>query len=223
MGSRPFCAKSCAPCQLSTGTAALAFVAQDGRENGALARGLAFVAARIAFYILLGAVVMYALGGSVRAPGALLTTIRKAIGPLTVLIGLVTLGALPFRFGFGARAAQRFSKLAEGRGGTLGASLLGLAFSFAFCPTLFLLFFGLTVPLALASPLGFAYPAAFALGMSLPLLAFAWLASPLGAGSRASAGFLRGLRRTRRVLTPLAGVVFVLAGVYDTLRYWLVA
>lgn len=173
------------------------------------------------FYILIGAVVMYGLGGSVQAPGEMLTTVRKAIGPLTVLVGLVSLGVLPFRFGVGAGASTQLSRLIEGRGGTLGAFLLGLAFSFAFCPTLFLLFFGLTIPLALAAPLGFAYPAVFALGMSLPLLAFAWLVSGRERAD-SSVGFLRGLHRSRRVLTPLAGIVFVLAGAYDTLRYWLV-
>ena len=213
---------SVAPCQLSTGTATLAYVAQDGQENGALRRGLAFVAARVLFYAVVGVVVLYLLGGSVDAPGTFFAFIRKVLGPLTVLIGLVTLGLVRFRFGFGSRASSHFSSLAQTRGGIVGAFLLGLAFSFAFCPTLFLLFFGLTVPLALTAPLGFAYPVLFALGMSLPLLTFAWLIGSVGAGANSSQGFLRGLRAFRRVAHPLSGVVFVLAGLYDTLRYWLV-
>ena len=209
---------STAPCQLSLGTASLAFVAQDGQPGGALRRGLAFVLGRVLMYAIFGGIVMFALGGSLQAPGPLLSTIRKLIGPLTMLVGLVTLGALPFRLQLGANLSERFKDFSETRGGTLGALLLGIAFSFAFCPTLFLLFFGLTVPLALTVPLGFAYPVVFAIGMGLPLLAFAWLIS------RASPtqDLFGGVRRSRRWLTPLAGAVFVLAGVFDTLRYWLI-
>jgi cytochrome c-type biogenesis protein len=209
---------STAPCQLSLGTASLAFVAQDGQPGGALRRGLAFVLGRVLMYAIFGGIVMFALGGSLQAPRPLLSTIRKLIGPLTMLVGLVTLGALPFRLQLGANLSERFKDFSETRGGMLGALLLGIAFSFAFCPTLFLLFFGLTVPLALTVPLGFAYPVVFAIGMGLPLLAFAWLIS------RASPtqDLLGGMRRSRRWLTPLAGVMFVLAGVFDTLRYWLI-
>ena len=160
---------STAPCQLSLGTASLAFVAQDGQPGGALRRGLAFVLGRVLMYAIFGGIVMFALGGSLQAPGPLLSTIRKLIGPLTMLVGLVTLGALPFRLQLGANLSERFKDFSETRGGTLGALLLGIAFSFAFCPTLFLLFFGLTVPLALTVPLGFAYPVVFAIGMGLPL------------------------------------------------------
>lgn len=81
------------------------------------------------------------------------------------------------------------------------------------------MFFGLTLPLALTSPLGFACPAVFALGMTLPLLVFAsFLPS---ASTRGQGQFLRGERPWRRLATPLAGMVFVLAGLYDTFVYWL--
>ncbi len=214
-----------APCQLSTGAAALAFVARDGRPGGALERAGAYLAARVLFYAVLGALVMYALGGAVQAPGALLFWVRRALGPLTLLIGLVTLGALRLDFGFGAAVSAQFQGLARARGGVLGAFALGLAYSLAFCPTLFLLFFGLTVPLALSAPLGALYPAAFAVGMTLPLLGLAWLVSSAGAASpdgaaRSSGGYLRAVRGWRRLATPLAGVVFVLAGLYDTVVYW---
>ncbi len=129
---------STAPCQLSTGTASVAFVAQDGQPGGALRRGLAFVLGRVLMYAIFGGIVMFALGGTLQAPGPLLSTIRKVIGPLTVLVGLVTLGWLPFRLQLGSNLSERFKGFSETRDGTLGALLLGIAFSFAFCPTLFL-------------------------------------------------------------------------------------
>jgi len=61
-----------APCQLSTGAAAIAYVARDGRPGGALERAGAFLAARVLFYAIVGLGVMYAFGGDVTAPAPLL-------------------------------------------------------------------------------------------------------------------------------------------------------
>ena len=101
--------------------------------------------------------------------------------------------------------------------GHRGAYLLGVVFSFAFCPTLFWLFFGLTVPLALRSPGGLAFPGLFAVGASLPLLA---MTAVVGAGL--GAGRLVGrFRRAERALRMAAGTVLILAGIHDTIVYWL--
>ncbi|AFZ69725.1 cytochrome c biogenesis protein (plasmid) [Deinococcus peraridilitoris DSM 19664] len=206
-----------APCQLSTGAAALAYVSRDSRSP--LASAGAYLGARVVFYAVVGAFVMYALGGQFEAPGPVLLGVRKVLGPLTLIIGLVLLGWLRPRFEFGARLSARLENRARTLPGNGGAFALGLAFSFAFCPTLFLLFFGLTVPLALTSSLGFLYPAVFALGMTLPLLGFA--AFLPGGNAQGQGRYLRAVRTWRRLATPIAGGVFLLAGLYDTFVYWL--
>lgn len=214
-----------APCQLSTGSAALAYVGRDGEPGGAVRRATAYLLAKVVFYAVAGAVVMYVVGGDVRAPGDFFTGVRRVLGPATLLAGLVMLRVIRPRFELGGRASARLRELAGARGGTLGAFGLGLAFSLAFCPTLFFLFFAITVPLALSSPLGFAYPAVFAVGMTLPLLGVAWLVSGAregAAGPDAGGAYLRGLRRWNLVAAPVAGAVFVLAGLYDTVVYWFV-
>jgi cytochrome c-type biogenesis protein len=205
-----------APCQLSTGAATLAYVARNG-QGSAWPRSLAFVLARLLVYLALGAVV-YALGGTLAAPGTFFTGVRRVLGPLMFLVGLVMVGVIQPRFTVGARLAGRLEKRAHTRRGTSGAFALGLAFSLAFCPTLFLLYFGLTLPLALSAPLGALYPVAFVLGMMLPLLVLVAFLPDTGAGQRADLG---GLRRLHRLATPLAGAVFMLTGLYDTFIYWL--
>ncbi|MEW6421281.1 MULTISPECIES: sulfite exporter TauE/SafE family protein [Deinococcus] len=208
-----------APCQLSTGAATLAYVARDGHAGGAWPRSLAFVLARLLVYLVLGAVAVYVFGGSVTASGPFFTGVRRVLGPLMFLVGLVMVGVLRPRFTVGARLAERLEERARVRRGTLGAFALGLAFSFAFCPTLFLLYFGLTLPLALTAPLGALYPAAFVLGMMLPLLVLVAFLPAASASGRQT--YIGGLRRVHRLATPLAGAVFVLAGLYDTFIYWL--
>ena len=96
--------------------------------------------------------------------------------------------------------------------------MLGLVFALAFCPTLFWLFFGLTVPLALKSAGGWSFAGLFAIGSSLPLLAVAALAT---AGAGAIEGLVGSIGRLERPLRIVAAVVLVIAGLHDTLVYWM--
>lgn len=208
-----------APCQLSTGVATLAYVARDGHAGGAWPRSLAFVVARVLVYLTLGAVAVYAFGGTLTASGDFFTGVRRVLGPLMFFVGLAMVGVIRPRFTVGARLAGWLEERARVKRGTLGAFALGLAFSFAFCPTLFLLYFGLTLPLALTAPLGMLYPVAFVLGMMLPLLLLVAFLPSAGAGERRA--YLGRLRHVHRLATPLAGAVFILAGLYDTFVYWL--
>lgn len=161
---------------------------------------------------LLGAVAFGLIGAL--SPCQLTTS----LGALVILVGLGLLGLWRLRFGAGLRLAGRLREGLRPRGAG-GAYLLGVVFSFAFCPTLFWLFFGLTVPLALRSAGGWSFPGLFALGASLPLLAAAGLVAAGVAAADAVAGGLRSLERTLRVA---AGAVLLLAGLHDTLVYWVV-
>jgi cytochrome c-type biogenesis protein len=96
--------------------------------------------------------------------------------------------------------------------------LLGVAFGFAFCPTLLALFAGLLIPLALTRPDGVVYPAFFALGTALPLLAVLGLLSLSGESLR---HYARPLGQGQQVVSVLAGVLLIALGLNDTVVYWL--
>ncbi|WP_240695306.1 hypothetical protein [Thermus caldilimi] len=85
----------------------------------------------------------------------------------------------------------------------------------AFCPTLFWLFFGLLLPLALASSFGFLFPLLFALGTGFPLGFLLLLFTRMGRGRA-----LKGMRQVRSHLLRGAGAVFVALGILDTVLYW---
>jgi hypothetical protein len=206
------------PCQLTTGAGALAYVARGAAQEGgrgAVARSaFAYVLGKVLVYTVIGLAVI--LAGRQLVPVPAILVIRKALGPLMILLGLSLLGLVPLRFTLGQGIANWIETRAGG--GTSGAFLLGMAFSFAFCPTLFLLFFGLTLPLALTSPVGAAYPGLFALGTTLPLLA---LAGVIATGAGALQRTLVGTRRAAAWLQPVPGGVLILAGLNDTITYWL--
>jgi cytochrome c biogenesis protein CcdA len=205
-----------APCQLTTNASALAYVARRAGDRHAVAcNTLAYLLGKVLVYTALGLAIILAGRQLAQSSIPVIVVARKALGPLMILLGLSLLGLVPLRFSLGHGLAGWLEKRAGPGAG--GAFLLGIAFSFAFCPTLFLLFFGLTIPLALSSPLGIVYPGLFAVGTTLPLLGLAALLT-LGVGT--TKGYLAGARRIDTWLRPAAAVVLILAGLNDTVTYW---
>jgi cytochrome c biogenesis protein CcdA len=204
------------PCQLTTNLGALAYTAGRAGRGRAFGLTLAYVAGKVTVYTLVGAAVVLA-GLQLQAVSIPVVLIaRKALGPLMIVVGLVLVGVWRPRFSVGQRLAAR---LRGGAGtGVAGAYLLGLVFALAFCPTLFWLFFGLTIPLALKTAGGWSFAGLFAIGSSLPLLAVAALVT---AGAGAIEGLVGSIGRLERPLRIVAAVVLVIAGLHDTLVYWM--
>jgi cytochrome c biogenesis protein CcdA len=203
------------PCQLTTNLGALAFSASRAGTAGVLGSSLAYVAGKVLVYSVVGGLVVV-LGLQLQGVSIPVVVVaRKLLGPLMLLVGLGLLGLIRLPGGFGLDLSRRLAGQASGGG--RGAFLLGVAFSFAFCPTLFWLFFGLTVPLALRSPGGWSFPGVFALGTALPLLA---LAAVVSLGWGAADRLAGGVARWHRPVKWVAGAAFILAGLHDTLIYW---
>lgn len=205
------------PCQLTTGLSAVALIGRRA-EPRALLAGCAYVAGKAATYALLG-LAFVALGQAVAQSSIpLIQLVRKLLGPLMLLVGLALLGV--FRSRLTLDAGDRLAALAAERLDATrppGAFALGMAFGLAFCPTLFLLFFGLLIPLAIASPGGIAFPALFALGTTLPVLA---LLALIGLGVAGRTRAMGALGHAQPFVTQLAGLVLLLTGLNDTLVYW---
>lgn len=206
-----------APCQLSTNAAATAYFSKDAVQGRAWRRALLFLAGKALVYLTLAAVAVWVFGGNMSAPGAFFSGVRQALGPLMILLGLAMLGWLRLSLVLPTGTTTRLKTWAETRGGPLGDFALGTAFGLAFCPTLFWLFFGLMLPTAIASSTGILFPALFALGTGIPLLAMLALFD-----SALKREVMGGMRRVNRTLSIVAGVVLVLAGLYDTVVYWFI-
>lgn len=206
------------PCQLSTNVAALAYVSRRAGSPGRLVpSALAYVGGKVLVYTLLGVVAVSVGAGLERASIPVAVLIRKALGPLFVLMGLYFLGLLPLKLTLGSRLVEGWRQRVQS-GGVRDSFALGVLLSFAFCPTLFWLFFGLLIPLSLSTLAGPFLPALFALGTAVPLLLFTGLLA-LGLGS--AGGFLGGARRLDSIVRRVTGVVFVLVGINEIVLYWL--
>lgn len=203
------------PCQLSTNASAIAYLGLSADQPGKrIARTTgAYIAGKILVFGLAGVLAVMLKEGLQSAAIPMVVVIRKALGPLMLLVGLAMLGVWRPRLALGHAFSLRLRERVAG--GPLGAFLLGIAFSFAFCPTLGLLFFGYVIPMSIASSVGILYPAAFALGTTAPLIL---MSSVLGFSSES--WMADRLVRLNPWIGRAAGATFLLAGINDTLLYW---
>lgn len=138
--------------------------------------------------------------------------LRKVIGPLIIITGLVLIGVLKLKFlhKLTMHIPMRL------RNGKLGSFMLGVSFSLAFCPTMFVLFFVWLMPMVVTASYGFVLPAVFGVATSLPLIVLfllIWLFD-------AKRLIMRSSLKTGRVVQRLAGVILISIGVVDTITYW---
>ncbi len=207
------------PCQLSTNVAAFAFISQDaGHTRRVTVSALAYVVGKAIIYSLVGgaAILLGLKLTAVAVPVVVFT--RKALGPVLILLGLLMLGIFKLSLPYFARAAESLRRGVGERRDPRASFLLGVAFSFAACPTLFVLFFGTLIPLAVAASIqGLTFPAVFAIGTSFPLLPFVAL---FAFGAQSVTPIVKKLRIANVWLTRVAALVFILVGINEIVLYW---
>ncbi len=209
---------STSPCQLTGNASAMAYVGQRLTDRRyVLLSTSAFLLGKVVVYTSLGVAFIILGLGVVSDLVPVVQTVRKVLGPVFIFMGLWMLGVIRLpnipALSVPASIKQRFSRL-----GVPGAFLLGVLVSLAFCPTMFLLFFGLTLPIGIAAGQGYVFPAVFALGTTVPLLVFGGVIA-LGAGGN-RANFFQNTRKINSVARKVAGVVLLVAGLNDTIVYW---
>jgi len=210
---------SVAPCQLSANLATLAYVSRQGQHPRlAVFTVGAYLAGKIIVYSAIGLAVLL-LGQTVVSTASLpfFAIARKAMGPVLLLSGLLIAGFIRLPFSLGERQSQRLAR--RGRNsGARGGLFLGMGFSLAFCPTMFVLFFVLLMPMSMRTAGGFTFPGFFAVGTALPLIILGPLVSFGLLGSQGLAGRTR---KVDKILRIVMGVVFMLVGLNEIINYWL--
>ncbi len=207
---------SIGPCPLATNVAAVGYTARQFSDPRAvIAAGLLYTLGRAMAYGLVGLVVLAAGGQVGRLAGGLQDAADVGLGPLLILVGLVLLDVIrPGLGGGSAWLATVQERVAQWRG--VGAFLLGFTFALAFCPYSAAIFFGILMPLAFSSALGFALPLVFGIGTGVPVLA---LGLPLALGVERAATGLNRLSQVERAVRKLAALTFIGAGIYGLTRY----
>jgi cytochrome c-type biogenesis protein len=204
------------PCPLATNITAIAFISKNnssGKKQVLLSGflytlGLAFTYTGIALIILFGAskfhVAKFFQGNG-----------EKFVGPIMLLIGLIMLNVIKLNFLSNGNFTEKWSDKFKEKG-LLGAFLLGVLFAMAFCPYSGALYFGALIPMSLNNEAGFVYPLFYALGAGTLVMFF----TVIIAFSIAQLGkYFKAIQKTEKVMRFVAGLLFVLTGLYYILIY----
>ncbi|WP_088051892.1 cytochrome c biogenesis CcdA family protein [Virgibacillus dakarensis] len=202
-----------APCQLTGNISAITIYGNKSLvEKVPWVHVFWFIFGKIVVFSVLGLVVWLLGQGIYSTLVQILPILRKAIGSLLLVIGLFMLGL--FRW----KRTWRIFQLPQRAFGNscLGSFLMGVSFTLAFCPTMFVLFLLTLMPIVLVSSYGVILPSVFGIGTSLPLLIVIFLIWYFGA----SGAILKKSRKIGAITQKAAGLLLIVIGIFDTLTYW---
>lgn len=202
-----------APCQLTSNISAITIYGNKSLVDKVPWLHVSlFILGKIIVFSGLG-IIIWVLGKEIYVVlSEVLPILRKAMGPLLILIGLFMLGLFT-KFKYLPSIKIPIKTFKENY---LGSFLMGVSFTLAFCPTMFVLFILTLMPIVLSSPYGFILPSVFGIGTSLPLILVIFLIWYFGA----SGAILKKGRKLGTHVQKFAGLILILIGFFDTLTYW---
>lgn len=198
------------PCPLATNITATAFISKEiASKRKVLLSGVLYSMGRAFSYTVIGLILFFG-ASKFQVARLFQQNGEKYLGPLLIIVGLIMLNVIRLNFLSKFNFQDRISERVEGQG-IWGSFLLGVVFALAFCPYSGALYFGMLIPMTISSASGLYLPIVFAVGTGLPVIMFTYLLTY--AAHRVSGVFNR-ITYIEKIMRNVAGVVFVLTGVY---------
>ena len=203
------------PCPLATNITATAFIAKNiSNPKKVFLSGIIYSLGRAFSYTIIG-VALYFGASKFHIARFFNQNGEKFLGPLLIILGLIMLNIIKLNFlgkgSFSDTLAKKFKDK-----GLLGSFMIGIIFALAFCPYSGAIFFGMLIPITIASPDGLFLPVIFAFGTGLPVILFTYLlafaASKVGV-------FYSKITKIEKIMRLIAGIVFILVGIYYILIF----
>ncbi|MDG1728795.1 MAG: aromatic aminobenezylarsenical efflux permease ArsG family transporter [Algibacter sp.] len=196
------------PCPLATNITATAFISKNiSSKQKVFLSGLLYALGRGFSYTAIG-LILYFGASKFHIARFFNQNGEKFLGPLLIIIGLIMLNFIKLNFLGKSNFQEKLSDYFKDKG-LLGAFLIGVVFALAFCPYSGALFFGMLIPMTMASADGLYLPIIFALGTGLPVILFtyvlAFTVTKIGV-------FYNSITKIEKVMRTVAGVVFILTG-----------
>ena len=203
------------PCPLATNITAIGFISKDiENRNRVFLNGLFYTLGRAITYTSI-ALVIYLGADQFRFSGFFQRYGEKFIGPLLIIIGVFMLGIIKINFPGMGKLTSRIENKSSWN--YIDAILLGIVFALAFCPYSGVLYFGMLVPMTVASASGLYLPIIFAIATGIPVIIFAWVlaytVSGIGNVYHKVKSFEIWFRR-------IIAVLFIIVGIYYIVRVY---
>ncbi len=204
------------PCPLATNITAIGFISKDiENRNRVFLNGLLYTLGRAITYTSI-ALIIYLGADQFRFSGFFQRYGEKFLGPLLIVIGIFMLGIIRINFpGLGKLTSRMENKSSWN---FIDAILLGIVFALAFCPYSGVLYFGMLVPMTVASASGLYLPVIFAIATGIPVVIFAWLLAYTVSGI----GHVYHKVKTFEIwFRRIIAILFILVGIYYIIRVYL--
>jgi len=199
-----------APCPLATNVTATAYIAKTiTNRRKVLFSGFLYTLGRMFTYTAIGAIIYFG-ASKFEIAKALQGNGEKYIGFVLIFIGLIMLDVIKLNFIKGGGFIDRFSDRFKDKG-LLGSFALGALFALAFCPYSGALFFVMLIPMTLVANEGLALPILYAFGTGLPVILFAFV---IAFSVEKLGKYFRAITKAEKMMRIVAGVVFILTGLY---------
>jgi len=203
------------PCPLATNITATAFISKNiSSKRKVFLSGLLYSLGRGFSYTSIGLIIYFG-ASKFHIARFFNQNGEKYLGPLLIIIGLIMLNVIKFNFLAKSNFQEKLSEKFQNKG-LLGSFLIGVVFALAFCPYSGALFFGMLIPMTIASPDGLYLPVVFAFGTGLPVILFTYLLA-FTAGSVGV--FYTRITQIEKIMRKVAGIVFILTGLYYILIF----
>lgn len=198
------------PCPLATNITATAYISKNIASKKMVAlNGLFYTIGRGITYTGIGLVLFFG-ASHFHVARFFQSNGEKYLGPVLLIVGLLMLNIIPLEFLKGGSFQEKMSEKLKDKG-IWGSLLIGVLFALAFCPYSGALYFGILIPMTIASAKGLLLPPVFALGTGLPVLLFTYLlAFSVGKISL----YFNALTKIEKSMRYVAGTVFIIAGLY---------
>jgi cytochrome c-type biogenesis protein len=227
---------SISPCPLATNIAAISYVGRRvGNPRSVMAAGFLYTLGRCLLYLGLAAL-LATTALSIPAVSVFLQKyMHLVLAPIFLLLGMFLVGLITTNLG-GAGMTEGMQKKVDAMG-VWGALLLGVLFAVSFCPTSAAWFFGLIALImgseagaitTLLAKVGISLPEAslpggtlvlpfiYGIGTALPVLMVAFL---LAYSAKSVGKTYNMLSKVEWWARQVTGWIFILAGVYFSLKY----
>ena len=206
---------SISPCPMATNIAAISFIGRRvGSPSKVLTTGLLYTLGRAITYVVLGALLTASILSASSLSHVLQKYMNKFLGPILIVVGMILLNLIQIKT-TGKGVSDKLQKRVEAWG-MCGALLLGIVFAASFCPISAALFFGSLLATAVKVESHVLVPLFYGIGTALPVFGFsliiAFSSKSLGIAFNRLTAFEKWARN-------ITGVIFILVGVYYSLRY----
>lgn len=198
------------PCPLATNITAIAYLSKNiTQKRKVLLNGIFYTTGRMLSYTALGFLLYF--GANQFKVAKLLQGLGGVwLGVALLLVGILMLDIIKLNIPLFDKLSPRVDEEKE-RSGYFNAFIMGVVFALAFCPFSGVLYFGVLIPLTIASPSGLLLPPVFSIATGLPVIIISYL---LAYSMSGIGRFYNNMKTFEKWFKRVVAVIFIIAGIY---------